>query len=325
MMRILLNGLTIQCHNVHQPTKFFRVPVVFRRMIWHSKSAAPPDGYTYGPPYPPTFHVTSFILWAVVRGKRRSMGRDTSHVLTGMPVAPLIRGANNIPEDGRLVVVANHYERPGLWMAWPALFVANCVYLRRGEDVHWIAIETWDTLRVFGVPISRTWIRKVFKRAFGVWSMIGMPRRDDPASNRALALRAATHEVRAGHVIGMMPEGEVGSTPQLLPAREGSGAFLLLMAAAGARILPVGIYEENDRMVAHFGEPYELRAPRDIAKEERDTWARTRVMCSIRDMLPRPLWGYYSQSSGALDGAVPPNAPPAGSVTDPDSLRITQR
>jgi hypothetical protein len=106
-------------------------------------------------------------------------------------------------------------------------------------------------------------------------------------------MRAAAREVREGRILGIMPEGTVGATPELLPAREGVGTFLLLLAAAGARMLPVGIYEEGERLVTRFGAPLGLDLPSGLPKEERDRWARDRVMLAIRDLLPEPLWGAY--------------------------------
>lgn len=260
---------------------------------WQAKSAVPPPGYAYGPSYRPSLLNALRAIAYIVIGRPRSLAHDTSLLMWDLPITPIVRGLDNVPEEGPLVIVANHYERPGLWMAWPAVFVGNCVLSRTGRDTHWIAIEEWESFQIAGMRISRKITRTVFQRAFSTWGMLAMPRPDTSAAARAKSMRAATQEIRAGHIIGLMPEGSVGPTPELLEAREGVGAFLHLMAAAGARILPVGIYEENERMVAHFGEPYTLSVPRNVEKSERDRWVREHVMYSIRDLLPEPLWGHY--------------------------------
>jgi hypothetical protein len=90
-----------------------------------------------------------------------------------------------------------------------------------------------------------------------------------------------------------MPEGTVGTIPELLEAREGAGLFLLLLAATGVRILPVGLYEERGRLVAHFGDAFPLHLPTGVPKDARDAWTRDHVMHAIRDLLPEPLWGAY--------------------------------
>jgi 1-acyl-sn-glycerol-3-phosphate acyltransferase len=198
-----------------------------------------------------------------------------------------------VPERGPFVLVANHYERPGLWMAWPALLAGHLVRERSGADTRWIAIEEWESFSIFGIPIPRSVIRAVFERAFSVYGILAMPPPEAPASARASAMRSAAREVRAGAVLGLMPEGTVGATPEILHAREGVGTFLLLLAAAGTPVLPVGLYEEEERLVVHFGPPVDLSPPAEVSKEERDRWVRDRAMLAIRALLPEALWGVY--------------------------------
>jgi len=209
------------------------------------------------------------------------------------PVPPLVRLADNIPETGPLVLLANHYERPGLWMVWPAFLAGHLVRERTGRDTHWIAIQEWESFSVWRIPVPPSIIRRVFERAFHTYGIIAMPSADTPAAGRASSMRAAAQLVHEGQIIGLMPEGDVGPTPELLEAREGVGSFLLLLAGRGARMLPVGIYEEDQRLVAHFGPAFELTAPTDLPKADRDQWARDRVMLAIRALLPEPLWGVY--------------------------------
>lgn len=278
-------------------------------IVWQSKSDTPPPGYRYGKRYRPSLVNVLRGFSYFLRGRPRSMAHDTSLLLWNMPAPPLVRGLDNVPEEGPFIITANHYERPGLWMVWPALFIANCVRLRTGGDTRWIAIEEWDSFRVAGIHISREVIRTVFQRVFRTWGLLPMPRPDTSAAARAKAMRVATQEVKEGHVIGLMPEGDVGPTPELLEAREGAGVFLLIMSAAGARILPAGIYEEEGRLVAHFGVPYELQVPLDVAKAERDLWARDHVMRAIRDLLPQPLWGFYGDAKKGHEAGEADRAP----------------
>jgi hypothetical protein len=106
-------------------------------------------------------------------------------------------------------------------------------------------------------------------------------------------VRGTIAAIKAGQVIGLMPEGTVGETPELLSPREGVGTFLLLATAAGAKIVPAGIYEEAGRLVIDVGAPFGLDLPSGLAKGERDGWARTQVMNAIKDRLPEALWGAY--------------------------------
>jgi 1-acyl-sn-glycerol-3-phosphate acyltransferase len=264
-------------------------------MSWHPKSRTPPSGYDYGPDYRITLPVILRAVVYILVARPRSLGRDAGLAVHTAPSPPLIRGLDLVPEEGKLVIAANHYERPGLWMAWPALIVSGAIRQRTGRAVHWIAIQEWESFSLAGFEIPRDWIRRAFERAFATYGILAMAPEDASAAARATSMRAAVHELRAGHALGLMPEGTVGPTPELLPAREGAGAFMLLLGSSGARILPAGIYEQAGRLVVQFGEPFELKPPRDIAREARDRWASDRVMGAIRDLLPQALWGAYAQ------------------------------
>ena len=260
---------------------------------WMQKSPTPPPGYRYGPNYRPSWANVLRGIYYIARGQPRSLAHDTLWAMANMPLPARVRGADLIPERGPFVVVANHYERPGLWMAWPAMFVAHVIQERTGQDIHWIAIEEWESFSLWRLPIPASLIRQVFQRTFNAYGILAMSPPDAPAAARARSMRIATQEIKEGGIIGLMPEGDVGPTPELLQAREGAGAFLLLLAAAGACILPVGLYEEEDHLITHVGPPFDLVPAREIPKDERDRWVRDRVMLSLRDLLPEPLWGVY--------------------------------
>lgn len=265
-------------------------------MNWQSKSSTPPPGYSYGDRYRVSLLNALRGIAYILRGRPRSLAHDALYAYADVPLPPLVRGLDRIPESGPFIVVANHYERPGLWMAWPALFISRAVQDRTGRDVHWLAIEEWESFSLFGVQIPPHLIRTVFRRTFHTYGILAVPPPDTAASVRAGALREAAHAARAGEIIGLMPEGTVGATPELLQARAGVGAFLLLLATR-APILPVGLFEEGGRLVAQIGGPFSLEVPHDVAKVDRDGWVRDRVMRAIRDLLPLPLWGAYRDSS----------------------------
>jgi 1-acyl-sn-glycerol-3-phosphate acyltransferase len=262
-----------------------------------------PAGYRYGPRYRITPTIALRAAAYVLAGRRRLLSRDASTVVRSMPKHPESRDSELIPSEGRFVIVGNHYERPGLWMAWPAIFVSQTVAKVTGREVRWIAIQEWEAFSLWGIPIPRGWIRRIFQRAFGTYGIIAMAPPDASPSSRAASMRLAVDALRGGAILGLMPEGTVGATPELLEAREGAGSFLLLLAASGARFLPVGIYEEEETLVARFGEPFHLKPPPKLSREPRDSWARTQTMTAIRNLLPPPLWGAYRDERAERDGA----------------------
>jgi 1-acyl-sn-glycerol-3-phosphate acyltransferase len=264
-------------------------------MSWQEKSTALPPGYTYGGVYRPTKTNVLQAAFYISRGRPRSLAADGMRAFRHAPAPPILRGADNVPEQGPFVLVANHYERPGLWMAWPAVYLSNAVRQRTGSDLHWVAIEEWESFRIRGMPIPPWATRLVFRRAYSTYGIVAMPPLGSSAAARAAAMRSAVHVIKSGGVIGLMPEATVGPTPELLEAREGVGEFLLLLANAGGCILPVGLFEESARLVARFGKVIELSVPHDVSKQDRDRWVRRRVMCAIRDLLPPALWGVYKE------------------------------
>lgn len=265
-------------------------------MSWAPKSPAPPAGYSYGPRYRPSPSNIIRAITFICLGWPRSLARDGALALHNAPSPPLIRDGDHIPESGPFIIVANHYERPGLWMAWPAIFVAHAVWMRTGRDTHWVAIEEWESFSVWGIPIPRAIVRAVFDRAFHTYRILAMPAPDSPAATRAAAMRRVASDVQAGCIVGIMPEGTVGPTPELLEARQGAGAFILLLASH-APVLPVAIYEEDNRLVVRFGEAFHLTAPHELPRDGRDAWARRVIMERIRDLLPHPLWGAFARNA----------------------------
>jgi 1-acyl-sn-glycerol-3-phosphate acyltransferase len=263
-------------------------------MSWQPKSATPPPGYQYGPAYHPSRENIVRGIVYIAQGRPRSLAHDALWAIADMPVPPLVRGHDHLPTQGPLLLAVNHYERPGLWMVWPALLVSHLVQERTGGDTHWIAIEEWESFSFKGIPIPPEATRAVFARTFATYGIIAMPSPHAPVAARAAAMRAAARDIKAGKIIGLMPEGDVGPTPELLEAREGVGTFVLLLAGAGGRVVPTGIYEEGQHLVVHFGPPVDLALPESLPKSERDAWARRRLMLAIRDLLPRPLWGVYA-------------------------------
>src|SRR5947209_17704217 len=101
-------------------------------------------------------------------------------------------------------------------MAWPAIFVSHAIWQRRGAETHWVAIQEWESFRLWSVPVPPPVTRVVFERAYRAYGILAMAPPDAPAAARAAAIRETVHLIKAGGVVGLMPEGTVGFTPELL-------------------------------------------------------------------------------------------------------------
>src|SRR5947209_8732914 len=70
------------------------------------------------------------LLLGVIRdlpAGRRSMLVDCAYLVSRLEPAPVIEGADLVPASGPLVIAANHYQRPGLWIGWAGAVVTLAV------------------------------------------------------------------------------------------------------------------------------------------------------------------------------------------------------
>ena len=141
-------------------------------------------------------------------------------------------GVDHLPVEGPFILVANHYERPGLWMGWPGMIMARAVFEHTAGRLRLIAISEWKEYRVAGILRSPSITRFIFGRFFHTFGFIAMePEGADPHA-RAEGVRAALQAIRTGEPIGIFPEGNIGLTPAMIRAQSGSGNFLLALLPA---------------------------------------------------------------------------------------------
>ncbi|GAC1437446.1 MAG: hypothetical protein NVSMB65_11720 [Chloroflexota bacterium] len=250
--------------------------------------------------FQPRFVATWMI--GLLRGRRRSLVTDSTRCLTTTGAFPSVRGAHHIPDRGSFALVANHYQRPGLWVGWTTMAITAAVGRRRPDarwSIHWLITAEWP-LVVAGRSFPNPFLRHLFTRLGRLYALVVLPALDDQVGGRASALRAAAGMVsRQGphHVLGMFPEGRTGWG--LLEARPGSGDFLLLLSRVGVPVIPCGIYEEEGALVVRFGPALRLQAARGQASGARDLQARTAAMVAIGSLLPSALWGAYQHEMEA--------------------------
>jgi 1-acyl-sn-glycerol-3-phosphate acyltransferase len=136
--------------------------------------------------------------------------------------------------------------------------------------------------------------RWLFGRAARVWGFLLMPPDARDLARRAAAVRMTLEEVRrlfaAGGALGIAPEGQ--GEDVLVEPPTGAGRFLLRLAA-DVPVVPVGICEEEGRLVARFGPAYRLEAWPEEDKRSEDDRIRREVMSAIAMLLPQIARGPY--------------------------------
>jgi 1-acyl-sn-glycerol-3-phosphate acyltransferase len=240
---------------------------------------------------------TSLILrfiWAVLRGRTRNLAADVEATLMAARPQPHALNDQHIPPEGAFVLVANHYERPGLKVFWGGMLASHAVAQRRTsqKSLRWLMTSEWYNFRLGPLPVPVWALRWLFRRLARVYGLVIVPRAPERGVGRAAALRTILNVVRdRQEAIGLYPEAR--GTGRLIEPMPTVGSFLLSLSSRGIPLLPVGIFEEEGRLIASFGPLFSIQVSRSAAKEERGRLASEQVMVAIGRLLPRDLWGVY--------------------------------
>jgi hypothetical protein len=247
-------------------------------------------------------------LWAIdwLLGRRRSFAGDSRWTMRDVRPRPRAEGEEHIPHQGAFVLIANHYERPGLNLHFAGMHVSQVVARRRAQasEIHWIITSEWFGRRLGFLPVPDAVWRLIFRRVARMYDFVVMPRSPEKVMARAAALRQALAYAlgrgdRPGEPLGLMPEA-LGKGV-LIEAMPGVGLFLKVLSDRGLPILPVGLLEREGTLTAVFGPAFRLDLPETADQRELDRLAREQAMVAIGRLLPRDYWGFYAE---AIERAV---------------------
>ncbi|NDC47496.1 MAG: 1-acyl-sn-glycerol-3-phosphate acyltransferase [Micrococcales bacterium] len=128
-----------------------------------------------------------------------------------------VTGTENLPKSGGYVLAANHVTTVD------ALAVAYMMYFRLHRAPHFLAKEGLFKTPIVGPVLLRVGQIPVFR---------GGRKNTDP-------MESAYKVLRAGHIIGIFPEGTLTRDPDLWPMRGRTGVIRLAIET-GVPIVPVG-------------------------------------------------------------------------------------
>ncbi len=211
------------------------------------------------------------------RVKSRRLLRWISHTALRLLTNVEVTGAENLPQRGPLLVVANHFS-----------FIDPVAVINAAP---W-PLEFLGGTRLPNAPFWATWL----PRLWGYY-----PVRRGTASRRAL--RAAEQVLNQGGVLGVFPEA--GSWASVLrPARPGT-AFLA--TRTGARVLPIGLDGFTDvfsclqsghraKVSIRIGKPFGPFRTRERGRRRRENLERIgqEIMQRIAELLPAERRGHFS-------------------------------
>lgn len=229
----------------------------------------------------------------MLAGRRRDLAADAAALLWPYRSRLRVVGSEHIPRDGPCALVGNHYERPGLWMAWGTLLVSDAVAATRAGSfptgrMRWVMTSEWSDYRVGGLPAPMGPMRWLFRRLAATYGFVVLPRAAERTSGRAVAFRRI---IASADVIGFYPEGDTSYA--LKEPHPATGHFFGLLARRGVPLLPVAVFEADGRLVAAFGPPLVMDVADGRDREARDRTARDRVMTALARLMPPALRGPY--------------------------------
>ncbi len=201
-----------------------------------------------------------------------SVDAFTAEICKGIVPAPVMEGVENLPENPTFVLAANHYQRKGLWILFPAAILTQMIRQRYGPGdppVRWMVTANWPRVKVG--PLS-----------FPSPGDILLPRVADAlacypvsfaGSNQAYTARSIRRILRdaprAGRPLGIFPEGVGGSAGVFSKPITGVERLLAHLAKSGMPLVPVCISEREGRLVFRVGRVVsagELVEARDAAE-----------------------------------------------------------
>ena len=227
-------------------------------------------------------------------GGHRSFRRDGKDCIEQLTPPLQILSAENIPHTGPCLITFNHYYRPGFNAWWMALGLAAVVPV----DIHFVMTGELTYPGKWYAPLGEAGSRWLLWRLSKIYGFTTMPPMPPRTKDLAARIRSVRETLKFAHqhpqaVLGLAPEGGDQPGGVLTLPVSGVGRFMLLLAAAGFSLVPMGVYEKDGELCLNFGKAYELTLPRGLPADEKDHAAAEIVMCRIATQLPERLRGLF--------------------------------
>jgi hypothetical protein len=249
----------------------------------------------------PTYRLNLLVLAKVfvtmAAGRSRDFSSDTRELIKGITPPFITIGVKNIPISGPFLVTLNHYSRiadSGFNVFWAAAAISSIL----PQTPIWLMTSAW-TDRTKGLDQIRTGLTRVlFTRLAKIYDFVTtppMPPVPEESVDRALSIRNLDRHLRSqpSPILCLAPEGMDFAGGILGSLPDGTGKFINHVYKDLKRILPVGIYEEDGKLILNFGRVYGLDAYRSQLNNDRQI--SLLVMKKIAALLPARLRGQFSE------------------------------
>lgn len=238
------------------------------------------------------------VLWAFLMRRQRDIWKDTQSANSTLQRPPIVRGMRNVPDEGPIVFLLNHYERKDkVWVGWGAIGLTSALARERDtaklRGMHWVMTDTWADCYLGPIHLNPTylgWILKGFGDVYGITRMPAhdLPNHKDQRGRSASALREIFGRLDRGECVAFHPEA--GGFENLIVPPEGAGRLLTTIGRRDVPMIPVGVFEEDDRLILNIGPAFASGAFR--GKDDAD--AAGVAMHAIAQLVPTRTRGAYS-------------------------------
>jgi len=208
--------------------------------------------------YPVPWDLVAGLTSYIARRRRRDIDDFTRRIVARMPPPPVYEGLERLPADPRFVLVANHYQRKGLWILHPACVLTQAIAARYGPHpapARWLATANWPPLKFgpFTIPSPGDWVLPRVAHALCCYpvSFSG----SNPAFT-ARTIRALLRDLPSlERPLGIFPEGVAGVAGRISDPLPGAGRLLRRLVDSGWPCVPAGIGDDGSRLTIRFGRP----------------------------------------------------------------------
>lgn len=211
--------------------------------------------------YPVPWRILLGLGPHIAKRTRTSVDTFTACIVAQMQPPPNIMGESNLPKSPRFVLVANHFQRKGMWILHPAAALTQAIRKHYGcgdPPVRWIVTANWPRIRVgpLSLPSPGDILLPRVADALACYPVAFA------GSNQAFtarSLRRILREAPAGNrPLGLFPEGVAGAAGAITQPLPGVERLLTRLAKAGMPVVPAGI-SENGRLIVRFGTPISVQ------------------------------------------------------------------
>jgi hypothetical protein len=198
-----------------------------------------------------------YSLWPhIAKGTRRNVDDFSAKIVARMNPGPLYLGLEHLPNHPRFVLVANHYQRKGLWIIHVASALTQAIAERYGRavdpPVHWMVTANWPPIRLgpFQFPSPGDLLLPRVAQALSCFPVSFQG--NNPVYTAFTLKRILKATETLERPIGIFPEGVAGNAGTISPPLPGVDRLLAMLARRGWPALPAGVSEDG-RFVIRFG------------------------------------------------------------------------